>query len=145
MYSFGKEVKDFKEAEKLTIELIENGKFDDFLKKTDIDKNFLIENLSIQESFVLGIDSDFELEDLFSTTSQQAIIDEIKQREGYADSCLIVGDCSMYLEDKNDDVIAYFLASNAYSRTNTDTMLLLAVGFVLGGDVANGTKEFITV
>jgi len=145
MYSFGKEVRDLKEAEKVTIDLIENGKFNEFLEKTNIDKDFLISKIEVAECFTLGIDYDICLEDCFNPETQQSIIDEIKQREGYADNSLIVGDCSVYLEDSDKMLFGYFLCSDVFSNTNTDSMLLLSVGFALGEDIANATKQFVTL
>ena len=145
MYSFGKEVRDLKEAEKVTIELIENGKFDNFLNETGIDKNLLIEKIDIAECFTLGIDYDIFLEDCFDTNNQQSVIDEIKKRESYGDNSLIVGDCSIYLDELEKTLYGFFICSDVYSKTNTDKMLLLAVGFTLGDDIVEATKQFITV
>jgi len=145
MYSFGKEVRDLKNAENLVIEMIEKGKFKDFLEKTNIDKDFLINNINIAECFTLGIDYDIYLEDCFDTKTQQPIIDEIKQRESYADNCLIVGNCSIYLENSDEMLFGYFLCSDVFSKTNNDKILLLAVGFALGEDIVNATKQFVTL
>lgn len=145
MYSFGKEVRDLKEAEKVAVELIEGGKFDSFLEKTQIDKDFLIEKIEVAECFTLGIDYDICLEDCFDINNQQPVIDEIKQREGYANNSLIVGDCSIYLENTEEMLFCYFLCSDAYSNTNTDKMLLLSIGFALGEDISKATKQFVTV
>jgi len=99
MYSFGKEIRDLKEAEKVAVEMVEEGKFDEFLEKAKIDKDFLISKITVAECFTLGIDYDIFLEDIFDTVKQKEIIDEIKTREAYADNSLIVGDCSFYSED----------------------------------------------
>lgn len=145
MYSFGREVRDLKEAEKVAIELIENGKFDSFLEKTQIDKDFLIEHIEVAECYTLGIDYDICLEDCFDEKTQKPIIDEIKQREGYADNSLIVGNCAIYLENSDEMLFGYFLCSDVFSKTNTDKMLLLSVGFALGEDIVEATKQFVTL
>jgi len=145
MYSFGREVRDLKEAEKVAIELIEKGKFDSFLKETQVDKDFLIGNIEVAECYTLGIDYDIALEDCFDIGSQQSIIDEIKQREGYADNSLIVGSCALYLENLEEMLFGYFLCSDVYSKTNSDKLLLLAIGFALGEDIVEATKKFVTL
>jgi len=145
MYSFGKEVRDLKEAEQVAIELIKDGKFDDFLEKTKVDKDFLIENIEVAECYTLGIDYDIGLEDCFDVNTQQPIIDEIKKREGYADNSLIVGNCSIYLENSEEMLFGYFLCSDVFSNTNTDKLLLLSIGFALGEDIAKATKKFVTL
>jgi len=145
MYSFGREVRDLKEAENIAIELIETGKFDNFLEKTQIDKDFLVGNIEVAECYTLGIDYDIGLEDCFDVKSQQAIIDEIKQREGYADSSLIVGNCSIYLEESEEMLFGYFLCSDVFSKSNSDKLLLLAIGFALGEDIVEAIKQFVTL
>jgi len=145
MYSFGKEVRDLKEAEKIAIEMIEKGKFNNFLKKAKINKVFLIDNITVAECFTLGIDYDIFLEDCFDSKTQQTVIDEIKKRESYADNSLIVGNSSMYLEDSDDLLFGFFLCSDAFSKTNSDKILLLAIGFALGEDIAEAIKQFVIV
>jgi len=145
MYSFGREVRDLKEAEKVAIELIEIGKFDSFLEETKIDKELLIENIEVGECYTLGIDDDICLEDCFDVKTQQSIIDEIKQRESYADNCLIVGNGCLYLENSDEMLFAYFLCSDVFSKSNSDKLLLLSIGFALGEDIAEATKKFVTL
>jgi len=145
MYSFGKEIRDLREAERLTMDLIKSGEFNDFLDETGIDKDFVINNIEVAECFTLGIDYDICLEDCFDTNTQQSIIDEIKKRESYADNSLIVGNCALYLENIDEMLFGYFLCSNVFSKTNNDKMLLLAVGFALGEDIVNATKQFVTL
>jgi hypothetical protein len=145
MYSFGKEVRDLKEAEGIFIEKIENGEFDNFLEKAKIDKDFLTNNVECSECFVLGIDDDFDLNDLFDPTIHQDIIKEIRNREAYRNNSLIIGDFAISKDDTGESVIGYFVSSEAFSYSNNGKILLLALGLILHDEdgAPTSTKEFV--
>lgn len=147
MYSFGKEVRDLKEAESVFIESVENGCFNDFLQTADLTKNDLTNKVRCEESYVLGIDDDIELEELFNMDTQEKIVSEIKQRESYRENSLIVGCFPLYLEGDDRSINGYFLCSNAFSYSNNDKLLLLAMGLILYDTegVPTEIKQFITL
>lgn len=147
MYSFGREVRDLKEAENIFIENVENNSFNEFLNATGLTKNDLTNKVNCEESFVLGIDDDIELEELFNMDTQEKIVNEIKQRESYRKNSLIVGCFPLYLEGDDRSINGYFLCSNAFSYSNNDKLLLLAIGLILYDTegVPTEVKQFITL